>query len=84
MEHETANWIAKLLEETPENEDFADWINDGKIICRVTNELVFNGVPIDFFSVSVQDIEVSQNQGRRNGKIIGGTQILGTTKGVFS
>ena len=62
MEQEAANWIANVLEETPGNEYFDDWIKDGKIICRLINTLVFNGVPVDFFSVSVRDfLEVSQN-----------------------
>ena len=59
MEHKTANWIANLLQDTPaENEDFDDWIKDGKILCRVINNLMFNAVPTDIVSVTSNDVEV--------------------------
>ena len=60
LEHKTANWIANLLQETPENEDFDDWIKDGKVLCRVMNKLRFNGVPNDMVSVPSNDIEVKE------------------------
>ena len=59
LEHKTANWIANLLQDTPaENEDFDDWIKDGKILCRVINNLMFNAVPTDIVSVTSNDVEV--------------------------
>ena len=61
MEHKTANWIANLLQDTPaENEDFDDWIKDGKILCRVINNLMFNAVPTDIVSVTSNDVEVKK------------------------
>ena len=48
LEYKTANWIANVVRELPpEGTDFAAWIQDGKILCRVLNELVFNSVPFD-------------------------------------
>ena len=56
LEYKTLHWIANLLQEAPK-EDFDEWIRDGKILCRVFNELVFNSVPFDM--VDSRDIEVS-------------------------
>ena len=39
--------------------DFDEWIRDGRIICRVFNQLVFNSVPIDVTTTMPRDIEVS-------------------------
>lgn len=46
LEHKTLQWIINVINEIPKC-DFDEWIQDGKILCRLFNEIVFNSVPID-------------------------------------
>ena len=60
LEYKTANWIANVINEIPEEgQDFAEWIKDGKILCRFLNILVFNSVPIDVSFDLKKDAKVS-------------------------
>ena len=57
LEHKTLQWLANLLQETPKNVDFAEWLIDGKVLCRAFNALVFNSVPFDLVD-SQHDVKV--------------------------
>ena len=58
LECKIANWLATEVQEAPKV-DFDEWIKDGRIICRVFNQLVFNSVPIDITQSLPRDVEVS-------------------------
>ena len=64
LEYKTANWIANLLQEDPrskaqEDLQFDEWIQDGRVLCRVINKYFFNAVPADIVNVSNNDVTVS-------------------------
>ena len=48
-----------MLQESPKC-DFDEWIQDGKVLCRVFNQLVFNSVPIDIVDVPTNDKRVKK------------------------
>ena len=50
--------MANEVQESPKV-DFDEWIRDGRLICRVFNQLVFNSVPIDITETIDRDVEVS-------------------------
>ena len=56
LEYKTFQWLANLLQESPKV-DFDEWIEDGTVLCRAFNELVFNSVPFDL--VDSPDVKAS-------------------------
>ena len=56
LEYRTANWIANLLQEAPT--DFDEWIEDGRVLCRAINKIIFNAVPNDIINAPSNDVKV--------------------------
>ena len=53
-----------MLQEDPrskaqEDLQFDEWIQDGRVLCRVINKYFFNAVPADIVNVSNNDVTVS-------------------------
>ena len=58
LEYRTANWIANLLQEAPT--DFDEWIEDGRVLCRAINKIIFNAVPNDIINAPNNDVKVCE------------------------